>query len=129
MTRKNIHWFLIGLLISAGVFSTDSQAFNLGKELKKAAKEKIEEVKGGGEAAPVATPTESPAAANVSATPADTNKPSDTAKQEFNWKSPSQEEEVALGREITGSILGAAPLMKDEALQKYVNQVGRWIAN
>jgi len=129
MTKKSIHLFLIGLLISSGVFSTDIQAFNLGKELKKAAKEKIEEVKGGGEVAPVATPTEPPAAANVSATPADTTKPSEPAKQEFNWKSPSQEEEVALGREITGSILGAAPLVKDETLQKYVNHVGRWIAS
>jgi predicted Zn-dependent protease len=34
-----------------------------------------------------------------------------------------------LGREITGNLLGAAPLVKDEALQKYVNQVGRWVAS
>ena len=39
------------------------------------------------------------------------------------------EEEVALGREITGSLLGAAPLVIDEALQKYVNKVGRWVAS
>ncbi len=28
-----------------------------------------------------------------------------------------------------GNLLGAAPLVKDEALQKYVNQVGRWVAS
>ena len=36
---------------------------------------------------------------------------------------------MALGREISGSLLGAAPLVKDESLQKYVNQVGRWVAS
>lgn len=47
----------------------------------------------------------------------------------FNWKNPSNAEEVQLGREITGNLLGASALVKDEALQKYVNQVGRWVAN
>jgi beta-barrel assembly-enhancing protease len=48
---------------------------------------------------------------------------------EFNWKKPSREEEIALGREITGNLLGAAPLVKDDKLQNYVNQVGRWVAS
>lgn len=47
----------------------------------------------------------------------------------FNLKSPSKAEEIQLGRQITGNLLGAAPLVKDEALQKYVNQVGRWVAS
>lgn len=47
----------------------------------------------------------------------------------FNWKNPSKEEEIQLGREITGNLLGAAPLVKDDALQNYVNQVGRWVAS
>lgn len=47
----------------------------------------------------------------------------------FNWKNPSNEEEVKLGREITGNLLGASALVKDAALQKYVNQVGRWVAS
>jgi len=41
----------------------------------------------------------------------------------------SQEEEVAIGRQAAGNILGAVPLVKDATLQKYVNNVGRWIAN
>jgi len=41
----------------------------------------------------------------------------------------SEEEEAAIGRQIAGSLLGAAPLVKDKALQKYVNNVGRWVAS
>lgn len=40
----------------------------------------------------------------------------------------SKEDEIKLGREITGNLLGAAPLVKDAELQKYVNRVGRWVA-
>jgi beta-barrel assembly-enhancing protease len=40
----------------------------------------------------------------------------------------SQEEEVAIGRQAAGNILGAAPLVKDATLQQYVNRVGRWVA-
>jgi predicted Zn-dependent protease len=38
------------------------------------------------------------------------------------------QEEVAIGRRISGNLLGAAPLVNDEALQRYVNRVGRWVA-
>lgn len=55
--------------------------------------------------------------------------PENETKPAFNWKNPSNEEEVQLGREITGNLLGASPLVKDDALQKYVNQVGRWVAS
>jgi predicted Zn-dependent protease len=41
----------------------------------------------------------------------------------------SQEEEIAIGRQAAGNILGAAPLVKDPALQRYVNRVGRWVAS
>ena len=41
----------------------------------------------------------------------------------------SREEEVAIGRQAAGNILGAAPLVKDVKLQQYVNRVGRWIAS
>jgi beta-barrel assembly-enhancing protease len=46
-----------------------------------------------------------------------------------NWKSPSREDEIAVGRNVTGTILGAAPLVNDTALQQYVNKVGRWVAS
>jgi len=39
------------------------------------------------------------------------------------------EEEIAIGRQIAGNLLGAAPLVSDAKLQKYVNNVGRWVAD
>lgn len=51
------------------------------------------------------------------------------SKPSFNLQSPSELEEIQIGREITGNLLGAAPLVNDAALQNYVNKVGRWVAN
>ena len=53
----------------------------------------------------------------------------DAGQPTINLKKPSRAEEIQLGRQITGNILGAAPLVKDPELQKYVNQVGRWVAS
>ena len=39
-----------------------------------------------------------------------------------------EKDEIAVGREIAGRVLGAAPLVADPGLQSYINQVGRWIA-
>lgn len=47
----------------------------------------------------------------------------------INWRSPSREEEILVGRQVTGTILGAAALVNDAGLQRYVNLVGRWVAN
>lgn len=38
------------------------------------------------------------------------------------------EEERNIGRTVAGSLLGAAPLVRDDDLQRYVNAVGRWVA-
>jgi len=40
----------------------------------------------------------------------------------------SETEEVAIGRQIAGNLLGAAPLVHNKKLQTYVNTVGRWVA-
>ncbi len=40
----------------------------------------------------------------------------------------SEPEELKIGREVAGRMLGAAPLVNDAALQSYVNRVGRWVA-
>lgn len=37
-------------------------------------------------------------------------------------------EEVAIGAELAATLLGAAPLVPDPALQAYVNKVGTWLA-
>lgn len=49
-----------------------------------------------------------------------------SAKDAFGEVKP--EEEQAIGREAAAVLLGAVPLVKDKALQRYVNQVGYWIA-
>jgi predicted Zn-dependent protease len=41
----------------------------------------------------------------------------------------SEPEELKIGREVAGRMLGAAPLVNDPALQGYVNRVGRWVAS
>ncbi len=38
------------------------------------------------------------------------------------------EEERNIGRTVAGGLLGAAPLVRDDRLQRYVNLVGRWVA-
>jgi beta-barrel assembly-enhancing protease len=40
----------------------------------------------------------------------------------------TQEEEIELGRGLTARVLGAAPLVDDPELQRYVNRVGLWLA-
>lgn len=38
-------------------------------------------------------------------------------------------EEVELGENVMAGVLGAAPLYDSERIQRYVNQVGRWVAS
>lgn len=43
-------------------------------------------------------------------------------------KQPSEQDEIALGKDVAANLVGAAPLVRDPALQAYVNKVGKWIA-
>jgi beta-barrel assembly-enhancing protease len=43
-------------------------------------------------------------------------------------KEIGEPEEIAIGRELASTLLGAAPLMNDARVQRYVNNVGRWLA-
>ncbi len=115
------------LLISLLALLPQAQAFNLGDALKDAVKKEQEKLAPSSPSSPSSN-TETPSNADASATQ-NTATPQETSKPAFNLASPSKEEEIQLGREITGNLLGAAPLVKDEALQKYVNQVGRWVAS
>lgn len=42
-------------------------------------------------------------------------------------KGATEEQEIELGRQWAATLLGAAPLLRDDAAQNYVNQVGRWL--
>jgi len=39
-----------------------------------------------------------------------------------------QEREIEIGRGMAASLLGATPLVQDQEVQRYVNRVGRWLA-
>lgn len=58
--------------------------------------------------------------------PTDTGNPNDVSIPLVG--NPSDADEEKLGREIAGRLLGAAPLVNDDAVQRYVNQVGRYVA-
>lgn len=38
------------------------------------------------------------------------------------------EQESRIGKQVSGDLLGAVPLVRDDKLQRYVNQVGNWVA-
>ena len=133
------------LMLSVGLFTANTYALDVGKVLEDAAKQVIDskssenaqsdDTKTAKEALPIETPaagtsvpknTSTITSGNATA-PASNTGASD--EKDFNWRNLSQAEEIALGRNITGSLLGAAPLIKDDALQQYVNKVGRWVAS
>jgi len=112
LTYMSLSAFLIALAFTA----PQAQAFNLGDTLKGT----LDQDKSGKD-----NPTD-----NSTAAPgAEAGNTESKNQPAFNLKKPSKEEEIQLGREITGNLLGAAPLVKDAELQKYVNQVGRWVAS
>jgi predicted Zn-dependent protease len=45
-----------------------------------------------------------------------------------SFKKISEPEEIKIGGDLAGIILGVAPLVKDGAKQRYINRLGRWIA-
>jgi predicted Zn-dependent protease len=58
------------------------------------------------------------------------NKMLDTAKNVMKATTEIAEpEEISIGRDMSARLLGAAPLVNDPALQRYVNNVGRWLAS
>ncbi|WP_051279330.1 M48 family metalloprotease [Chitinilyticum aquatile] len=58
------------------------------------------------------------------------NKAADFAKNAADAaKDISPEAEVAIGDEAAAKLLGAKPLVNNPALQRYVNQVGVWVAS
>ncbi len=44
-------------------------------------------------------------------------------------KNITPQQEMVMGQSVISTLLGAAPLVNDPALQTYVNQVGQWVAS
>jgi predicted Zn-dependent protease len=53
---------------------------------------------------------------------------SQAAPQPGLLSTTSLDEELRIGRQLAGDLLGAVALSKDAKLQRYVNKVGRWVA-
>ncbi len=74
-------------------------------------------------------PPAQPMAPTLPAVPAvQQEKPKDQLLKALLGGKTSPEEEVRIGQQIAGNLLGAAPLVRDDNLQRYVNRVGRWVA-
>ncbi|HEY8251737.1 MAG TPA: M48 family metalloprotease [Burkholderiales bacterium] len=59
----------------------------------------------------------------------DINKMVDTVKNVGKAvKDIDEPEEIAIGKDVASRLLGAAPLVADARMQRYVNHVGRWVA-
>ena len=59
----------------------------------------------------------------------DINKMVDTVKNVGRAvKEIGEPEEIEIGRDVASRLLGAAPLVANPAMQRYVNNVGRWLA-
>ncbi len=60
----------------------------------------------------------------------DLNRLIDTAKSLGQASTEIDEQgEIEIGRDVAARLLGAAPLHPNKALQRYVNEVGRWLAS
>jgi len=60
----------------------------------------------------------------------DINKMVDTVKNVGKAvKDIDEPEEIAIGKDVASRLLGAAPLVANAGLQRYVNNVGRWLAS
>ncbi len=83
----------------------------------------------------MATPPQQPSKPSQPTQPAQPNvpsqpeaKPKDQLLKALLKGKTSQEDEIRIGQQIAGNLLGAAPLVPDDALQRYVNEVGLWVA-
>jgi predicted Zn-dependent protease len=70
------------------------------------------------------TQTQAPAGSK----PADKNKIDTQALAKTLFGKTSTQDEIRIGKQIAGNLLGATPLVRDDQLQRYVNVVGRWVA-
>lgn len=108
---------ILMLALAFGVYSSASSgAFDFGKVLESLGQ--VPQKQQSGSSQPAQQP------ASQTAQPAPKEQP--LALSLFG--KTSVEDEIRIGRQVSGDLLGAAPLVKDDTLQRYVNSVGRWVA-
>ncbi|MCA1926294.1 MAG: M48 family metallopeptidase [Thiobacillus sp.] len=121
------------LLFMAGS-PLSAQAFDLGKLLEERINQELEkrDKSRQQQSAPAQAAPAQPAPAgaqSAAASPPPARQKVDAAQIGFAlFGDYSLEEENRIGRQIAGNLLGAARLVPDAALQRYVNEVGQWVA-
>lgn len=134
------HFKLLLLAVSLVSFSGVAGGFDLGKMLEDRINKEIDKKTKPEQPAPqpapaaaAPAPVAAPSAPAAAAAPAPVSAP---AKQKLDprqigfalFGDYTPEEEARIGKQITGNLLGAVPLVRDDNLQRYVNLVGSWVA-
>lgn len=113
--KRTLPWIIVAVC-GIGL----AQAGDFDKFLKGLIKEKLQP--------PAPTQPAAPTQPVAPSAPAVQEKPADQLLKALLSGNTSQEEELRIGQQISGNLLGAAPLVRDDGLQRYVNRVGRWVA-
>jgi len=123
---------LMVLAVSLVSFSGLAAGFDLGKLLEDRLNQELNKDKKTQQApepAPAQTSGQPPAAQSAAATPPPAKQKIDAKQLGFAlFGDYSPEEEARIGTQISGNLLGAVPLVRDDTLQRYVNLVGNWVA-
>lgn len=120
---------LMLLAVSLASFTSASAGFDFGKLLEERLNKELNKDKQT-QPAPAQTTTPAPAAPqSAAASPPPANQKIDARQLGFAlFGDYSLEEENRIGQQISGNLLGAVPLVRDDKLQNYVNLVGNWVA-
>jgi predicted Zn-dependent protease len=115
------------LAVTLVSFSSASAGFDFGKLLEERINQELNKDKQTQQTPAQTTPP--PASESAAASPPPANQKIDARQLGFAlFGDYSLEEENRIGRQISGNLLGAVPLVRDDKLQNYVNQVGNWVA-
>lgn len=115
------------LAVTLVSFSSASAGFDFGKLLEERLNKELNKDKQTQQTPAQTTPP--PASQNAAASPPPANQKIDARQLGFAlFGDYSLEEENRIGQQISGNLLGAVPLVRDDKLQNYVNLVGNWVA-
>jgi predicted Zn-dependent protease len=112
----------IALAVSMLVLSGTASGFDLGKMLEDRLNQELNKsTQSEQKTAPTAQPS--------MAAPAPAKQQLDVNQLGFAlFGDYTPEQERRIGKQVSGDLLGAVPLVRDDKLQRYVNQVGNWVA-
>ena len=113
----------IALAVSMLALSGTASGFDLGKLLEDSVNQELNK-----------NQKTQPAQTTTSASQPSTATPPSKQKIDVNqlgfalFGDYTPEQESRIGKQISGDLLGAVPLVHDDKLQRYVNQIGNWVA-